>query len=440
MILATALLTLAPALPSRVAVDEPYESDVAFALDQLEERCGRFFKLKDIDWKKVRREFSKRAKDIDDDSHHWELLVQLLARLEDGHASVRKLEAAKDVQWPGEPKDMTGPGLHLCRIGKKFYVKASFGDAGGAGIVVGSEVLKIDGLKMNKWVEARVARNRELWSYSTDQHALFHTLTKGLMDEKGTRIKLELKTPKGKKSKRTITYAKSSLFVEGPVFLPEGTRWVMGRNDSIRWGRTPNGYGYINVRRIKGTVLEEMDGALAELGDAPGIVLDFRGNTGGGCDHDALEARFVPQGQTMQRMARSPLSSAGPNPYGGPLIVIVDGSVVSAGETTSGMFKEDGRGYMIGESPTAGMSSQKETIELPSKLFELYVSVRSNRSSYNAGRGIEGIGVAPQEVVEYDPEELAQGIDTMIRRAEELLADFPQKEVRYDPEDYGWGK
>jgi carboxyl-terminal processing protease len=49
------------------------------------------------------------------------------------------------------------------------------------------------------------------------------------------------------------------------------------------------------------------------------------------------------------------------------------------------MFKEDGRAYMIGESPTAGMSAQKEVIELPSRLFALYVAVRSNKQRFNGG-------------------------------------------------------
>jgi C-terminal processing protease CtpA/Prc len=170
------------------------------------------------------------------------------------------------------------------------------------------------------------------------------------------------------------------------------------------------------------------------------MILDFRGNSGGGCDHDAFEARFVPLGKELPRLAREPLAGAGETTYGGPLVVIVDGSVVSAGETTSGMFKEDSRGFMIGESATAGMSSQKTTIELPSKKFELYVSVRSNRGSFNGGRGIEGLGVAPQELVQFDPRDLAQGVDTLIRRAEELLGRFPQKEVAYDPANYGWGE
>jgi C-terminal processing protease CtpA/Prc len=67
------------------------------------------------------------------------------------------------------------------------------------------------------------------------------------------------------------------------------------------------------------------------------------------------------------------------------------------------MFKEDGRAFMIGESATAGMASQKTTIPLPSQLFELYVSTHSNKGRFNGGRGIEGIGVVPHEIVELDP-------------------------------------
>ena len=84
------------------------------------------------------------------------------------------------------------------------------------------------------------------------------------------------------------------------------------------------------------------------------------------------------------------------------------------------------------------MSSQKTTIELPSKKFSLYVSTHSNKRLFNQGRGIEGIGVVPHEIVEYDPEDLVEKRDTLIRRSVELLKDFPEKEVPYDPEKHGW--
>ena len=108
--------------------------------------------------------------------------------------------------------------------------------------------------------------------------------------------------------------------------------------------------------------------------------------------------------------------------------------MASAGETVGGMFKEDGRAYMIGDAPTAGMSSSKKTLPVPSGLFSAYYSVYSNKARFNKGRGIEGVGVPPNEVVEYDAKDLAAGVDTQIRRAEELLAKgFPADVVDYEP-------
>ena len=104
------------------------------------------------------------------------------------------------------------------------------------------------------------------------------------------------------------------------------------------------------------------------------------------------------------------------------MVVIVDAGVRSAGETIAGQFKEDSRALMIGDTPTAGMSSQKEKLPVPSGLFAVYFSVASNKGRFNGGRGIEGIGVEPHEVTPYEAADLRGGIDTQIKRAEEFLA------------------
>jgi len=430
LILATLALAFLPA----TAPDDVYKEDMAFALDQLEEQCGHFFKLKEIEWKKVRKEMTKEVKRVKDDAAYHALMWRLLARLEDGHAAVKPGKNGEQLPWPEELQAQKySPGVAFCKVGKKLYVRDVRSAAEEVGLAPGMEVLKVDDLAAAKWVDAHVAELRDAWSYSTDQHALFHALCLGMAKEQGARLKIEYKDLGGKKKKRTITVGKSKNFHFGVPFPDESMK---KSGETLFYGKTKRGYGYMHIRWVKGTLLEDVDRALAELGDVPGLILDFRGNSGGGIDHDALEARFIPTGKELPRMARSPLASQGPNPYGGKMVVIVNGTVVSAGETTSGMFKEDGRAYMIGESATAGMSSQKTTIELPSGKCSLYVSIGSNRSSFNGGRGIEGIGVPPDEIVEFDPDELKEKVDTLIRRAEDILDDFPQKKVRYDPADY----
>ena len=56
----------------------------------------------------------------------------------------------------------------------------------------------------------------------------------------------------------------------------------------------------------------------------------------------------------------------------------------------------------------------------------------------NDGRGLEGIGTVPHEIVEFDPKDLANEVDTLIKVAGEKLKKFPQSKVPYDPRKFGF--
>lgn len=408
----------------RAKAQSIYEKDVEFALDAIERECGSLLELKQIDWKAVRKEFTVAAKSVGDDQGHLVLLTRLLARAHDGHCAVVPTDKTRDVTWPKEP-ELVGCGMFWCRSGKKILVKSVWNAAEAVGLQPGSEILKVDGTPVETWIERRTAELSDRESFSTPQHAFFRVCHAGLAMPSGTRMELELKDPSGKPKKRTITYSKGAYAPWGPAVMPPGIE----STKDVNYCLLESGPAYVHIRRCKEDLPAQVDVALAKVGRARTMVLDFRGNSGGGFDHADLMGRFVPIGQTLKGGVT--YESRGDHPFVGPIVVIVDGTVCSAGETGSGMFKEDGRAYMIGESPTAGMSSQKTTIALPSGLFSLYVSTGSNKGRFNGGRGIEGIGVIPHEIVAFQAKDLAAGKDTLILRATELLARFPQDKVAY---------
>lgn len=423
------LSSLWMAFLSSFSPQSDYEKDMRFALDEIASQCSTLIRSKAIDWKAVEKEMLPASKAVKSDAEHLVLLVRLLARLRDGHCEVLPTEKTRDLKYPDDAPgggERTGCGMFWCRVGKKIYVKSVWNAAQAVGLEPGMEVLAVDGQPVTKWLDARIAALRDYRSYSTDQHAFFDACHAGLGAAPGTRLELQLKELDGGKKKRTITYSKAALGVWGPAVFPPG---LAGEKD-VRYGMLASGFGYVHLRRSPGDLPEQLDEALKVVGDAPGLVLDYRGNSGGGFDHEAFMGRFLPEGA---RLPSSAYQTAGPRQFGGPVVVIVDGTVKSAGETGSGMFKDDGRGYVIGESPTAGMASQKTKIALPSGLFELYVSTHSNKARFNGGKGLEGVGVIPHETFEFDPKDLAAGRDTLILRAEALLAKFPQDKVPYKP-------
>jgi C-terminal processing protease CtpA/Prc len=359
------------------------------------------------------------------------LLQRLVAQLRDGHAYVYVPKTTTGLQRPAQAP-RRGPGMFWYAVKNRVFVKNAWGGAAQAGVRPGMEVLAVDGVSVGRWMPKRLVELRSTRGFSTDHQAQFFLFHWGLAGPQGSRMKVKLRTLKRRTATVTVPRSDSSFVPRGPAVFPEGLTRI-GRQ---RYGTLPSGYGYIHLRDVPGELPQQLDTMLGELGNVPGLILDCRANGGGGCDHDAVFGRFVPKGKTVAFRKR--YRSQGPTPYGGPMVVIVDAGVRSAGETISGIFKEDGRAYMIGPTPTAGMSSQKKFIELPSKLFKLYVSVYSNKKRFNNSKGIEGVGVPPHETVTYNPKDLAEGIDTLTQRAEELLRKYPAGKVPYKPAQFGW--
>ncbi len=406
---------------------ERYVQDVEFLLQELEARAGQFFTLKGIDWEAVKREFRRDVTAVTNDTAHAQMCARLLARLRDGHAALRNVQ----VKAPDEARgrNWTGPRVHLLVVGEKVFVRYASTEAQRRGLALGREVVAIEGVPAREWLTRRVAALRDHTGYSTEQQALYSACHWGLADWSGTRITFEVGEGAERKQVMVVRQGGSNFVPLGPVVPPRPLQAV-GRQS---YGRTAAGFGYIHLRDVPGDLPAQLDQMLEGIGEVPGMILDLRANGGGGCDHDDVFARFVGAGQKWRR-----ITGAGPRPFAGPLVVIIDAGTRSAGETVASMLKEDGRALVIGETPSAGTSSQKATVPVPSGLFSAYFSIASNMRRSNGGRGLEGIGVIPHEVVAYDPAELRRGVDTLIRRAEEWLKEgLPAERVPYEGRSRG---
>ena len=404
---------LAFVLGTAPAADIDYENDIEYLLDQFEAKAGHFFEQKEIDWSAVSEWARSEVKEVDTDADHLRLCARLIARLKDGHA---RIKGAK-VEWPDESEGRKWrlPKLGMLYSGKQALV-ASVDPK--LKIPLGSEVLAIDGVLVFEWLNAKADEWSDKRGYSTRHHALHNAAVFGLGGWEGTTYEIKVALPGGNEVTKTVTRD-----LEGDTPRRIDLRSQLGKIEwvdearKVGFAKTSSGNGYIRLLKIPGNLPELLDKILVSLGDVPGMVLDMRGNRGGGCDHRAVFSRFIETGDVW-----GPVEGAGEKPFAGSMVAIVDAGTLSAGETVSGQFSEDQRAYMIGTSPTAGMSSSKTTIAAPSGLFSAYFSVRSNKQRFNGGRGIEGIGVQPHEILAVRAEDLTAGKDTLLARAEELLA------------------
>ena len=193
--------------------------------------------------------------------------------------------------------------------------------------------------------------------------------------------------------------------------------------------RLPGGLGYIRFSAFVPSLMEKLCGALRSMKDAPGIILDLRGNQGGllgmvGGLTGLLETNTTLMGTMQMRSGRIPLFGfSQSDPYSGPLVILIDGSTQSAGEMFASGLKEAGRATLVGVR-SAGNTLPSEIKKLPTGAIFQYGFANYETQS---GTRLEGQGVSPDITVELSRKALLRGGDPQLSAALSVLQD----EVRH---------
>ena len=351
-----------------------------------------FFKLKGIrsDWTRAREDLKKRAKTCKSDQEFLLIVYDAIRTLRDGHMGVRKAR----IKLPALPPRYY-PGISFLPATNGRVVIMYAPRAYGGELRTGVVVTKIDGTDARKWLEERAkAAWNEGGFFSSPQRARLFEYRQALRGKQG--------------AKRTIKYLvdghdkqfalKCDTIARGWPHTYNMPRNLKRVGRSFYYTRLASSIGYMYLRRIDANVQKGIDEAFATYPNVLGWIVDLRGNGGGGYDRSLIER--------IKKFSR-------------PVAVLIDAGCVSAGETLARDFRAHPKARLFG-SKTAGSSSAKRPWTFPSGIATITFPVRSRWRDDR--KPIEFNGIDPDVEVEAVPEELLEGNNTAILKAEEYIA------------------
>ena len=363
------------------------------------------FQLKGIDWKAVGAQMLPRAKNVKTDEEFGLLCLELVAKLEDSHASL--LEGKLKPPYPSFPQWDCGFSCLIddCQKPVIYYVDQG-GPAYNAGLRPGTTVVSIDGQEALDVMKATMDQVSKYVGYSSDRYLRYHAAQwLGRQMNQGAKVTLAVKDAEEK----TKTFELPATL--GMRYLPRLPVPVEGVSDSanVSWVMLGDNIGYVYVRRIGDDLVERLDKAAGQLKDAKGLIIDVRGNSGGGFDAARSFRNFDPDDTEETRRPR----------FKGPIAMLIDARCISAGEGWASWFVAKKRARLFGET-TAGASSRKTTYELKNKLYKVVFPVKAYTGSLD--RPIERRGLEPDVPLRQNAKDLARGRDTVLEAARAYLA------------------
>ena len=400
--------------PTNVAATQPADRDYAGAFKAAYDHLGEVypaFEMKKIDWKKVGDELLPRAATIKTDREFGLLCLELVARLQDSHAQL--LPGTAEVPTIDFPHFDAGFAcITDTRDRPVIYYVDPDGPAERAGVRVGMTVVSVNGVPANDAINAWLTAVLRYNGASSDRTARYDAVRYFAQTMKeNDAVKLDVETLDGTHKTFDLTATLDSRYV------PRLPVPIDGINDSAdvsfkRLDRaTPGEIGYLHIRRIRDNLPASLDQAIKAFNEPPkikGLILDVRGNSGGGFDDEAALRNFH---------ENDPLEPGRPR-YAGPIAMLIDERCISAGEGWSSWFVANKKARLFGTT-TAGASSRKEEYALTNGLYKILVPVKTYMGFLD--RPIEVRGLEPDEPVRCRAADLAAGKDTVLEAARTWL-------------------
>lgn len=367
-----------------------------------------------LDWNKVREQYSPRAAAAKSDAEFYDVLRQMLGELHQSHFNIIPPEAIVNDDSP-EPKG-GGIGIDLRLIdGQAIINHVDHGSrAAASGLRPGFVIKKIDDILTDTVIES-FSKSKESRPITTLR--ITRALLARINGDPETPVRIAYLDERDQPREATITRER----LKGEMSPRLGN--FPPQYSELETTQLAGGIGYIRFNVFVLSLMDRIRSAIRGMTDAPGLVIDLRGNPGGVGGMAPRIAGVLEKEQTslgtMHMRSGHINFEVYPQPgsYLGPVVILTDGGSASTSEIFAGGMQEIGRAVVVGER-TAGAALPSNFQKLPTgALFQYAIG------DFKTPKGalIEGHGVAPDVEVKLTRRSLLDGRDVQLDAAIEQI-------------------
>ncbi len=370
-----------------------------------------------VDWDAVKKQYAPLIATAKDDGEFYELLNRMLGELKQTHFAVippDEEEKASDATNVTNDSDI-GITVQLVEDRPTVTKVGADSPAAKAGIRPGFLIAEIDEKPLSTLLEdLQKVKTRTLPLGTAFSYAVNSQL-KGKTDSEVSITYLDEED-----AKHRVTLKRSKLKGEPVKFGEMPTVFASTESRILE-----SGIGYIRFNIFMLPLFQKIESGILSFADAPGIILDLRGNPGGiGGMAAPLAARFYSEQSTLgtMRLRQGEIRYVifpYEKPYTGPVVILIDELSASTAEILAAGMQSTGRAKVVGQvSAGAALPSVIEKLPTGAKLQYAIADFKTPD-----GVMIEGHGTIPDVAVKLTRKELLAGHDQSLDQAIILILD-----------------
>ncbi|HEX8843273.1 MAG TPA: S41 family peptidase [Pyrinomonadaceae bacterium] len=368
-------------------------------------------KFNGVDWDKVREMYAPRVARVKSDAEFYELLQRMLDELRQSHFAVIPPELTHRPER-GEQQEEVDIGVRLGMLGEEAVITRVIPGSSGAraGLRPGFVIKEIDGKRIEQ-IGAQLKRRKE--SRESARASLIELLSENLLGAPGSSVRL-VYLDEADRTREAVVRREQS---QGELSPAIGSFPSFFTEFESR--RLADNVGYLRFNIFHPVLNQRIRAAVRSMSDAPGIIIDLRGNPGGfdgvgqGLAGLLLDKKTVLGMSRMREGHENYIVYPQKNPYAGPVVILLDCMSGSASESFSGGMQSIGRAVVVGERSSGGdLDASIET--LPTGALLLYAYADFVTAS---GVSLEGRGVIPDLEVKLTRASLLDGGDAQLEAA-----------------------